>query len=284
VESPIICGIDGSSASRAAARVACALARRLSLRLELVHVTGAADEAEQTARARDLKAQLGENLGPGVALSVQVGSPAQRLIAASRSAALVVIGTRGDGALRQALTGSVSSAVTRAAAAPVIVVPPRAGVAPGLGSGGLICGIRDDHDLACAATAACWARELGMQLTLAHVIPPPRLAAAPAAGAPAPGLVYSTADRAGDAVDLLEDVALAIALGAPAVCRALVVDGPVGLQLERLAATEKAALVALGPRRHGPLAGALTGSACAHLLRRGSCPIMVCPSPEAVLA
>lgn len=286
MKSQIICGIDGSKASLAAAQFAAVLARRLSMRLELLHVSGSADEATQLTRAQALKAQLGGDLSPGIVLHLQTGSPAEQLIAASRGAALLVIGTRGEGALRQALGGSVSAAVTRSAAAPVIVVPPRAAAASraGLGGGGVICAIRDDHDVACAGTAACWAREIGVPLTLAHVVAATRMPVAPAGGVPPPGLAYSAADRAELALDMLEEIRDAIAPGAPRVCRTVVVCGAIGPQLDRLAATEDATVVAVGPHRHGPLASALTGSPAAHLLRRGTRPVMVCPSPESVLA
>jgi nucleotide-binding universal stress UspA family protein len=59
---------------------------------------------------------------------------------------------------------------------------------------------------------------------------------------------------------------------------------PVGPELDRLAARRGAMLVAIGPRRHRPLAGALSASVSTHLLRRGSTPVLVCPSPGATLA
>jgi hypothetical protein len=111
--------------------------------------------------------------------------------------------------------------------------------------------------IACAATAACRARERGVPLTLVHVVAPPRPPVAPGGAAPPPRLLYATAER---------------------------VDGPIGAQLDRLAAGADATLPALGPRSHGPLAGALPGSPSVHPLRRATRPVMVCPSPDAVLA
>jgi hypothetical protein len=57
----------------------------------------------------------------------------------------------------------------------------------------------------------------------------------------------------------------------------------VGPQLDRLAAAEDAALISLGPSRHAALAGALARSPLQYLMRRGSRPILISPTPEAVL-
>ena len=282
---PIICGVDGSRASLAAARLGRALARRLTRRVDFVHVAASADEAYQREEAAAVHAQLGEAVGTDAVLRVMTGAPAERLVALSRQASLLVIGTRGTGALRQALLGSVSAVVTRSAAAPVIVVPPRAVDARRRLSArsGVICGVRDEHDVACAGTAAWLACELGLRLTLVHVVPHPRLPVAPAGGAPPPGQVRSPADAMAAASEMLEQIACAIAPSAPPVTRTRIVAGPVGPELERLSAADQADLVALGPSRHGALAGALARSPGAHLMRHGNRLVMITPTPEAVL-
>jgi nucleotide-binding universal stress UspA family protein len=55
---------------------------------------------------------------------VVVGSPARVLIDASDGADLLVVGTRGRGAVTGALLGSVSTACVHHARCPVVVVPP----------------------------------------------------------------------------------------------------------------------------------------------------------------
>jgi nucleotide-binding universal stress UspA family protein len=56
--------------------------------------------------------------------------PAAALVARSRGAGLVVVGSRGRGTVRGALLGSVSQAVLQHADAPVAVVRPEAGDRP----------------------------------------------------------------------------------------------------------------------------------------------------------
>ena len=112
-------------------------------------------QAEQLAGARTLQDELRQGVGRDALLRVEVGHPEARLIEASRRASLLVIATRGGGAVRLALSGSVTSTVTRFAAALVLVVTRRAlkDGAARLGAGAMVCAIRDERDLACAATA-----------------------------------------------------------------------------------------------------------------------------------
>jgi nucleotide-binding universal stress UspA family protein len=286
MRSPIICGVDGSRASCAAARLARTIAKRLARPLELLHVTYLREEAERLARGQALQAELEHHLGPHVPLQVETGHPERRLIDASRRAALLLIGSRGAGAIRRALAGSVTTAVARSAAAPVVVVPPDAvsDVGMSLGCGGVVSALRDERDLAAAATAACWARDLDLELTLAHVLPPQRLPVATGIGPPPAGLAYSPAELAASARAMLDEIASMIAPSAPAVCHTRLLDGPVGRELARLAFIEAAALIAVGPLTHGSLARAFARTPTNHLLRHAPCPVMICPSPEAVLA
>jgi nucleotide-binding universal stress UspA family protein len=282
---PIICGVDGSHGSLAAARLGWALGQRLARRVDFVHVAVPAEERYQREKSAALEAELAKAVGARAVLRVTVGAPAERLVDVSWHASLLVIGTRGVGALRRALLGSVSAAVVHSAAAPVIVLPPPAVASQrtSVEGRGVLCGVRDEHDVACAGTAAWLARELGVGLTLVHVVPPPRLPVAPAGGAPPPGLVRSSAENASAATGGLGRVACAVAPSAPRLTRTRVVAGRVGPQLERLAVDDDAALVSLGPSTHGALAGALARSPLPYLMRRGSRPVVISPTPEAVL-
>jgi nucleotide-binding universal stress UspA family protein len=68
----------------------------------------------------------------GAELRVLIGDPAENLLtlAEEEQAQLIVVGSRGRGALKTALLGSVSSTLTTRAPCPVVVVPPRSKLEP----------------------------------------------------------------------------------------------------------------------------------------------------------
>lgn len=281
----VVCGIDGSPAAFAAAMLAREIAQRVELPFEVLHASSAHPEAVLLARARALQDGLGQELGADALLRVEIGDPEARLIEASRQARLLVIATRDRGAVRRALRGSVTSRVTRFAAAPVLVVPRRAvkdGVAC-FGDGSVVCAVGGVRDLPCAATAACWARELGRPLLLAHVVPPRRLPAT-AVGMPHPAVLATNSERLAEGRRMLDEIACAIAPVAPRVCGTRVLSGSVARHLARLADEEEAAFVGVGRPNSISLATGFRRSPATHLLRRARCPVMVCPSPDAVLA
>jgi nucleotide-binding universal stress UspA family protein len=134
------CGFDGSPESEEALAWAAALARRGRARLQALAVhsrvafgalstTGAfgcrsADDAlrdELEQRMRAALAALPD--GSDVSGRVLEGDAATELAAASAELDLLVLGSRGYGSVRSALLGSVSRALVRSAACPVVVVP-----------------------------------------------------------------------------------------------------------------------------------------------------------------
>jgi nucleotide-binding universal stress UspA family protein len=276
----LVCGVDRSRQAWSAAQLASVLARRLGLDLELVHVTDT-DDDDALSHARSLRTELCRDLDRAdLPLRLETGPVAERLIAvAAERAAALVIGTRGEGALRRALLGSVSAAVTRRPPVPVIVVPPGAVDPHGapLAGGGIVCGVRDPGDAAVAEAAARMAAPLGLTLTLVHVAPLPQAPVSAAGGAPPALLSRRTADEVASARAMLEELAQDVALDPAPHTRLRVLEGPIGPQLARVADLEDAALVALGASERGALAAALAGSPSEHVMRRGSQPVMVCP-------
>jgi nucleotide-binding universal stress UspA family protein len=144
----IVCGVDGSEQARHAAGAALRLADRLGAQLTLVHVTPTRSAApvdrfpfgvdpgafrrspelafsEAEAAFNSLSSELA---AANVEREVRLGEPAVVLaeVAADIGAELIVVGSRGRGAWRSAVLGSVSSDVTRLAPCPVMIVPERA--------------------------------------------------------------------------------------------------------------------------------------------------------------
>jgi nucleotide-binding universal stress UspA family protein len=142
----IVCGVDGSRDSGVALRVASELAERLGLRLVLVHAvdpvsvpyvaagawggpTGRMLGEDRTERRRAATALLEQAASAaGIEepdLRVVDGFAAERLadVANEERAAFVVVGSRGRGAFKAALLGSVSTGVIHLARCPVLVVP-----------------------------------------------------------------------------------------------------------------------------------------------------------------
>jgi nucleotide-binding universal stress UspA family protein len=72
---------------------------------------------------RKATSQIGDAQPTSVTVRALTGFPAKELIAASRDADLVVVGSRGAGGFARLVMGSVSSQVTQHARCPVVVIP-----------------------------------------------------------------------------------------------------------------------------------------------------------------
>jgi nucleotide-binding universal stress UspA family protein len=118
----ILCAVDDSDEARAAVRTAASLAERLDVPLVLLHVQSG-DGAEH---GEELLARLVAESGVGAsAARLVLDGEAAKLIAevaTTRGSELVVMGSRGRGALAAAALGSVSSAVATHAPCPVVIV------------------------------------------------------------------------------------------------------------------------------------------------------------------
>jgi nucleotide-binding universal stress UspA family protein len=141
-DGPVICGVDGSDESLAAARIAIELARQLQAPIQLVHVKGrprlAAAPSDQrgygarlvASHAAAMRVLLRTANLPAASLDlrVELGNPAECLadIAAREGALMIVNGSQGRGSNRSRLLGSVSSELALAAVQPLVLVPPGA--------------------------------------------------------------------------------------------------------------------------------------------------------------
>jgi len=83
------------------------------------------EKAQRAAEEMTLKAtsQLGAAKPSSVTVRAISGFPVQELIAASRTADLLVVGSRGAGGFARLMIGSVSSQVVHHAHCPVVVIP-----------------------------------------------------------------------------------------------------------------------------------------------------------------
>jgi nucleotide-binding universal stress UspA family protein len=148
---PVVVGVDGSPASRAAVRFAAAEADARDRTLRIVHATawpsGAAPRASASAEQIIVEAiDLAEAEFPGLAVDAHVvfGTPAAVLLDEAHHAALVVVGRGGFAGLP---AGSTSTQLATRSRKPVVVVrgevpPPDApvlvGIDPGDPAGGAI--------------------------------------------------------------------------------------------------------------------------------------------------
>ncbi len=137
----IVVGVDGSEHSKAALRWAAKVAPIFGGVIEAMAVWGLPavasweaaflvepEEIERSTREmldHTLADVFGPELPPGLVRSIVFGDPARALIKASTHAALVVVGSRGAGALSGLLLGSVSAHCAERAKCPVTVVHER---------------------------------------------------------------------------------------------------------------------------------------------------------------
>jgi nucleotide-binding universal stress UspA family protein len=271
----VVCGVDGSDESLEIARIGAALAATLSGRTELVHVMGggprlqaalAVDDERRTALAMlDSLCDASESVAS--ARLVEFGDPARRLaaVAESVSAQLIVVGTRGNVPVNDALLGSVSGRLAADAPCPVLIVGPSMArhVRPGTWRGRtVVCGF-DGSDSGWAAAMAAG-----------------RLAA------PLQGIVSLVS--VGSAISWrMSDVAveLAEALAADGVEPPSidwdVRSGDPAWELERVASAATAPIICIGSRGLGPRGDPLLGSVTRRLLLGARRSILVVPATSA---
>jgi len=138
----ILCGVDLSTVSRQALRVAFDLARAHRSRLTVLF----SDDSTLVAAAKAARDPRGGRASATAALTqfisrclrskrlprdilavVTAGTPADEILKAARRehAALIVLGTHGSGNVARMLLGSTAGRVLRRARVPVLAVPPR---------------------------------------------------------------------------------------------------------------------------------------------------------------
>jgi nucleotide-binding universal stress UspA family protein len=284
----IVCGVDGSKESVAAAELGVRWARALGATAVLVHAVDAASFPRVESATGEIRAKrildaahraLGEiqvRTSRPIDRQVVAGPPAVALaaVAEERGALAVCVGSRGRGPLRAALLGSTSRAAVRECACPVLVVPRPAAARAGRGES-IVCGLDGSDESANALRAAAKLRRLlDLKLVLVHVKSPGALVAlAPAAGPPPLGHSeqLEASDRAGAAVT--DRVAEQAGIVADAVER--VEAGEASSVIDATAEEEDAALIVVGTHARGALEGAASGSVSSRLAASASRPVLL---------
>lgn len=247
---------DGRTAE-AAVEVAADLALRTGAGVTLVAVDPLAVPLVAPQRALEALA-AGPVGGPAVTTRVDVTatSVAAHLAATPVEGEVVCMATHGRTRLGALVLGSVADAVVRRTGAPVLLVGPRREPVD-LGRPVVAALDGSERDTSVVATAATWARALGVDLVLTTVVT-----------APSEPLTWVTADEvlaaAADEAD---------GLGVRAVVDPVAAGDPVvGL----LAAADGAGCVVIGSRRRSAVQ-AVASSTVHDLVRRSPVPVLVAP-------
>lgn len=286
----IVVGVDGSAGGRAALVWALTTAARTGAEVDVVCAlpddpwstepslldTGRREvlRAETEARLRVLVAEVAAGLGAGdgapgepapVRVTVVPGDAAEQLVLRAEGARLLVVGSRGRGALRSALLGSVALHCSAHAPCPVVVVPPGLPVPVAR----VVVGIDDTAAARAAlAEAAHHARGLGAGVQAVLVCQPVTYWSEAAVPAPPVGETLETARRRA------REVVAAVLGPGPHPEVEVVADtgSPAEVLLRRAA---DAGLLVVGSRSRSRLAGLLLGSVALHCVVHAPCPVLV---------
>jgi nucleotide-binding universal stress UspA family protein len=289
----IVVGYDGSQQSGTAVDWAAAEALRRDVPLVVLHAvdylglapnaTGPAGRsagfAQDAARIATTGADRARQHVPGIDVSAhtEITSATYALAQASKSAALVVVGTHGRATLPGVLLGSVAFAVTAHADGPVVVVRGDSGRRAGAdrpvvvgfdGSPGSVAAVRYAADVA-AETGASLTVITAYQPVSPWILSGDNYRVHPSVGRPDFEAIARVAAR--DTATSALRIARQQHPTLPAVQRAIR-----GSAADILAsAAGRAGLLVVGSRGHGGFAGLLLGSVSHRVIHTSPCPVVV---------
>jgi nucleotide-binding universal stress UspA family protein len=287
----VLLATDGSKEADLAGRSAAELADETGSELHVVHVLALPIDTQDPSsfqpevrrqlekHTRDrleelvgtIEAQGGEVAGS----HLRVGRPDAEIIdqAEEIGAGLIVMGSRGIGPIRRALTGSVSDSVVRHAHCPVMVVRGEAVVFP---TKILLATDGSEEATLASSTAADLARSTGSELHVVYVEPA--------------SYVYEMAEWEASRADVRDELERAAGeMAGSRLQEQLEKLEEIGAQISGtharvgfpdaeivgLAGKLGAGLIVVGSRGRGPLRRALMGSVSDSVVRHAHCPILV---------
>ncbi|MFJ8166720.1 universal stress protein [Streptomyces sp. NPDC096136] len=285
----LVVGVDGSPESRAAADWAAREAVRRDLHVHVIHAWLWQPLALPVVQDRDAEARRAQEIlqeteaellrrHPQLSLSTDVVAdlPVPALLRAAKDAQMLVLGTRGHGALAGFLLGSSGQQLIAAAECPVVSIRARHGMAgPGADEGEVVVGqqggVEESADVLRFAFETAAARTAPLRAVRAWSLPP--------VYGYSPGSLW-IADQVGG-LEPFEKAALEQALEPwrtkyPEVDVVTHVElGSAGHAL--LSAASDAGLLVVGRQIRESTLGARIGSVAHAVLHHSACPVAVVP-------
>ncbi|WP_405763098.1 universal stress protein [Streptomyces sp. NBC_00045] len=285
----LVVGVDGSPESRAAADWAAQEAARRDMHVHVVHAWPWQPLAVPFVQDRDVEARRAQEIleeseaelrrrHPRLSLTAEVvpDGPVPALLRAAKDAEMLVLGTRGHGALAGFLLGSYGQQLIAAAECPVVSVRARHGMpVPGSAEGEVVVGqqggVEESADVLRFAFETAAARRAPLRAVRAWSLPP--------VYGYSPGSMW-IADQLGG-LEPYEKAALEQALEPwrtrhPEVdVVAHVEQGSAGHVL--LSVASDAQLLVVGRQIRESTPGARTGSVAHAVLHHSTCPVAVVP-------
>ncbi|MDI2124762.1 universal stress protein [Yinghuangia seranimata] len=276
----VVVGVDDSPAAAEAVTVAAEEAARAALPLEIVHAVDPARYRDRSGPAAytdahtlvDRAAEAARRLAPWLDVETTVvhSAPDDALLGASDTAALVVVGSRGLGALAGAVLRSVGASHVARSRCPVLIVPPGlpAASAP---PRPVLVGVSGP---ACRPAVEAALRQAALRGT--------RLTALHAWSVPVRSVGFSAAARGAVSAERVRARARLAEVLEPLrgkepgvrVRESVVRDAPGRALVE---ASGAAGLLVVGARQRPPGPGAHIGPVMHALLHRTRCPLLVVP-------